>query len=171
MAKKSKKIEKETRRLIEAVGDLVKKKGDHYKFKSKKKKDIKKVKTYCVHWIIRKGKENPTLKLDPNRPGYWRCTICGASFPIKPAPVDEYDKTWNQALEFVNQLQFWSVKLGGDSEDTKMFLRLKKDLPRMRKVSKQIVKRINQREAYEKNREKSDSMSQFDAYSGFNYHN
>ena len=171
MAKKSKKVEKETRRLIEAVGDLVKKKGDRYKFKSKKKKDIKKVKQYCVHWIIRKGKETPTVVVDPERPGYWKCTVCGASFPIKPASLDSYQDCFENALSYINQLQFWGVKLGGDAEDTKMFLRLKKDLPRARKVSKEIVKRINQREAYEKNREKSDSMSQFDAYNGFNYRN
>lgn len=171
MAKKSKKIEKETRQLIEAVSDLIKKKGDGYKFKSKKKKEVKKVKTHCVHWIMRKGKETPVLQLDPARPGYWKCRLCGASMPIKPAQQEQYDHAYDQALEYVNQLMFWSVKLGGDAEDTKMFLRLKKDLPRMKKVSRQIVKRINQREAYEKNREKSDSMSQFDAYSGFNYHN
>ena len=168
MAKKSK-VEKETRRLIEACSDLVKKKGDRYKFKSKKKKDRKRVKQYCVHWVIRKGREEPTVKQDPERPGYWKCNICGASFPIKPAATETYQSTFQSTLEYVNQLQFWAVKLGGDAEDTKMFLRLKKDLPRLQKVSKQIVKGVNQREAWEKNKEKTDAMSQFDAYNGFNY--
>ena len=75
MAKKSKKVEKETRRLMEGIADLVKKKGDRYKFKSKNKKVIKKVKRTCVHWIYRKGKEVPTVIQDPERPGYWKCTI------------------------------------------------------------------------------------------------
>lgn len=169
MAKKSKKVEKETRRLIEAVGDLVKKKGDRYKFKSKNKKVIKKVKKKCVHWIIRKGKEVPTVIHDPENPNNWKCTICGASFPIKPAAMNTYFETSNNMLEFVNQMQFWSVKLGGDADDTKMFLRMKEDIPRFTKVSRQILKRVNQREAWEKNRERSDIMSQFDAYNSFNY--
>ena len=169
MAKKSKKVEKETRKLMESIADLVKKKGDRYKFKSKNKKLVKKVKRTCVHWIIRKGKEVPTVVQDPTRAGYWKCTICGASFPIKPEEDKKYKETSEQMLEFVNQMQFWSVKLGGDADDTKMFSRLKESIPRFEKVSKQILKRVNQREAYEKNREHSDVMSQFDAYSGFNY--
>lgn len=166
---KSKKVEKETRRLMESVADLVKKKGDRYKFKSKNKKAIKKVKRSCVHWIIRKGKEVPTVIHDPEHPGNWKCTICGASFPIKPADLDVYYTCCDQMLSFVNQMQFWSVKLGGDAEDTKMFIRMKESVPRFAKVSKQILKRVNQRETWEKNRERSDVMSQFDAYSGFSY--
>lgn len=168
-AKKSKKVEKETRRLMETVADLVKKKGDRYKFKSKNKKVVKKVKRTCVHWIIRKGKEVPTVIHDPEHPGNWKCTICGASFPIRPADLNVYFNTTDNMMAFVNQMQFWSVKLGGDAEDTRMFIRLKENLPRFAKVSKQILKRVNQREAWEKNRERSDVMSQFDAYSGFNY--
>lgn len=172
MAKKSK-IEKETRRLIEGISDLVKKKGDRYKFKSKKKKLIKKVKRTCVHWAIRKGKEVPTVVRDPEHPGNWKCAICGASFPIKPLQGENgenaYDKMTSQMLAAVNQIQFYSVKLGGDADDTKMFLQLKKMLPRYAKVSKQILKRINKREEFENNRKKSDAMSQFDMYSGFNY--
>lgn len=166
---KSKKVEKETRRLMESVGDLVKKKSDRYKFKSKNKKAIKKVKRTCVHWIIRKGKEVPTVIHDPEHPGNWKCTVCGASFPIKPSDLDTYHASCDQMLAFVNQMQFWSVKLGGDAEDTKMFIRMKESIPRFAKVSKQILKRVNQRETWEKNRERSDVMSQFDAYSGFNY--
>lgn len=170
MAKgKSKKVEKETRRLMESVADLVKKKGDRYKFKSKNKKTIKKVKRSCVHWIIRKGKEVPTVIHDPDHPGNWRCTICGASFPIKPEELTVYHNTCDQMLAYVNQMQFWSVKLGGDAEDTKMFIRMKESIPRFAKVSKQILKRVNQRETWEKNRERSDVMAQFDAYSGFSY--
>lgn len=169
MAKKSKKVEKETRRLMEGIADLVKKKGDRYKFKSKNKKVVKKVKRTCVHWIIRKGKEVPTVVQDVDNPGNWKCTICGASFPIKPVSYEDYIRTSDHMLEIVNQMQFWSVKLGGDAEDTKMFLRLKESIPRFGKVSKQILKRVNQREAWEKNRERTDVMSQFNAYNGFNY--
>lgn len=171
MAKKSKKVEKETRRLMEGISDLVKKKGDRYRFKTKKKKVIKKVQRTCVHWIIKKGKEIPTVIHDPDRPGYWKCTLCGASWPVKPGELKDYQATISGALEMVNQMQFWSVKLGGDADDTKMFLRLKEALPRMEKVSKHILKLVNKRDAYENNRKNSDALAQFDAYSGFNYRN
>lgn len=173
MAKKSKKVEKETRRLMEGISDLIKKRGDKYKFKSKNKKVVKKVKRTCPHWIIRKGKEQPTVVHDSNNPTQWKCLICGATFPIKPLEGDDkrngYEIEVNRMLGLVNQMQFWSVKLGGDAEDTKMFIRLKENLPRFAKVSKQILKRVNQREEYENNRAKGDVMAQFDAYSGFGY--
>lgn len=169
MAKQSKKVEKETRRLIEGITDLVKKKGDKYKFKSKNKKIVKKVKKTCVHWIIRKGKPQPTLVHDPDVPGNWKCTICGASFPIRPLDNDEYSEIISRATALVNQMQFWSVKLGGDASDTKMFIRLKENLPRLEKVSKQIIKRLNKREFLENNKNKSDVMAQFSVYDGFNY--
>lgn len=173
MAKKSKRIEKETRRLMESISDMVKKKGgDRYKFKSKSKKVVKKVKRTCVHWIMRKGKEVPTVVHAEN--GMWKCAICGATFPIRPLEsVDGktgYEIEANKMLGLVNQMQFLSVKLGGDADDTKMFIKLKELLPRYAKVSKQILKRVNKREEYENNRKRSDVMSQFDAYSGFNYH-
>lgn len=173
MAKKSKKVEKETRRLIEGITDLVKKKGDRYKFKTKNKKAIKKIRKQCPHWIMRKGKEQPTTIVDPNNSNNWKCAICGTSFPIRPAKVDDDFNAYNDAaermLQLVNQIQFWAVKLGGDADDTKMFLRLRSDLPRFEKVAKQIIKQVNKREAWEKNRENTDAMSQFNAYAGFNY--
>ena len=171
MAKKCK-VEKETRKLISAVSELVKKKNDRYKFKTKKKKVIKQVKRTCVHWIHRKGKEVPTV-VQSDRPGYWKCAICGAEFPIKPLESIDgkngYQIETERMLEIVNQMQFWGVKLGGDAEDTKMFLALRKMLPRFSKVSKQILKRVNKREEYENRNKSSDVMSQFDAYSGFGY--
>lgn len=170
MAKKGKKVEKETRRLIESVSDLVKKKDGGYKFKTKNKKIRKRVRKTCTHWVIRKGgKELPAVIQDPNNPNNWKCGICGASFPIKPPENSNYSAMTHEMLEYINQLQFWSVKLGGDKEDTKMFIRLRSDLPRLEKVAKQIVKQVNKRETWEKNRERSDAMTQFDMYSGFNY--
>lgn len=171
MAKEYKKIEKETRRLIEAVSDIVKRKGDKYKFKTKSKKAVKKIKKSCVHHIIRKGKVCPTV----DRVGdQWQCRICGAKFPIKPMEYgpdgsNPYAIQAMDMLGLVNQMQFYAVKLGGDSEDTKMFLKLKELLPRFAKVSKQILKMVNKRDQYEKDKKKSDTMSQFDFYSGYNY--
>lgn len=167
MAKKVK-VEKETRRLMEGIADLVKKKGDRYKFKTKSKKTIRKIRKTCPHWIVRKGKPEPTVVRDTD-PSYWRCTICNTRFPVNPGTPESYQEGVNRALEMVNQMQFWSVHLGGDADDTKMFLRLKQDLPRFAKVSKHILKQVNKRAAWENNRKNSDILSQFDAYSGFNY--
>lgn len=168
---KSKKIEKETRKLIESISEMVKKKDGRYKFKTKNKKAVKKIKKTCVHWIIRKGKEVPTVVSDGN--GKWRCALCGATFPIKPLDTlngkSAYEAEAEHMLELVNQIQFWSVKLGGDADDTKMFIKLKELLPRYAKVSAQIIKRVNKREEYENNKHRADVMSQFDSWSGFNY--
>ncbi len=169
MAKKSKKVEKETRKLMESIGDLVKKKSDRYKFKTKSKKQIKRVKKTCPHWIYRKGKECPTVVRDNEHPDMWRCTICGALFPVAPQTLEEYMAQTEAMLASVNQMQFWGVKLGGDAEDTKMFLKLREYLPRFEKVSKHILKAVNRRQAWEENRERGDMMSQFDAFTGFGF--
>lgn len=169
MAKKSKNVEKETRRLMDAIGDLIKKKNNgEYKIKAKGK-ELKNVERSCPHWIFRKGKEVPMVKDDPAIPGNWKCKICKASFPIKPAKNEDYEDGVNLMLGFVNQMQFWSVKLGGNADDTKMFLQLRKALPKFAKTSKHILKAIDKRQKYENNKKKSDTLSQFDNYSGFGY--
>lgn len=167
---KSKKVEKETRKLIESVSDMVKKKGTGYKFKTKNKKTVKRIKKTCVHWIYRKGKEVPTLAPHPTKSGWWQCTVCQAGFPIKPLTAEQYEEAVNHTLALVNQIQFYAVKLGGDADDTRMFLRMKKDLPDFIKVSKRVSKKINQKEKFERNRANGTSMSQFDMYNGFGYH-
>ena len=87
MAKKSKLVEKETRRLMESISDMVKKRDGRYQFKKKhKKKQIRRLRMTCVHWIYRKGREIPTVITDPNDHDKWRCTICGATFPVRPMP-------------------------------------------------------------------------------------
>lgn len=166
---KQKKVEKETRKVIEAISDLIKRKGDHYKFKSGKKKTIKKMRKSCVHWIVRKGKVIPAVMHDPNMPGYWRCTVCQASFPVRPVEPEEYVETTKALLSHINQLQFWSVKMGGDADDTKLFIQMKNLLPRYLKVQKNILKNINKRQEWEDRKTKSDGFGQFDSYSGFNY--
>lgn len=165
---KSKKIEKETRQLIESISEVIKKKGDRYKFKGNKKK-FKKMKKSCVHWIIRKGKAHPLTTSSNEFPGKWQCRLCGHRFPIAPLSKEEYDNRIDQFMEIVDQIQFWSVRLGGDSDDTKLLIRLKRDIPDFRTIEKEIIKQMNKREQWEKNRSKSDIMAQFDAYSGFSY--
>ena len=166
--KKSKKVEKETRRLIEGITDLVKKKGDGYKFKSGKKKQIKKVKKTCVHWLIRKGKEVPGVTQDAN-PANWKCGVCDVTFPIRPATPDEYKDNANMMLAYVNQLQFWSVNMGGDASDTKLFLQLRALIPRYLKVQKNILKAVNKRQEWEDRRTQTDSLTQFNSYAAFSY--
>lgn len=168
MAKKCK-VEKETRKLMEAVNDLVKRKGDRFKFKSKNKKLIKKVKRDCVHWIYRKGKECPTVTHDPENQNNWKCLICGASFPIVPMTKDNYKQNINDTKAMVDQLLFYSVKLGGDADDTKMFIQLRRNLDACEKASKAIVKHLNKRDQMERNRQNTDAGNSFNYYSGYNY--
>ena len=169
MAKKSKKIEKETRRLMEGITDLIKKKGDRYKFKVKSKKAIKKVRKTCPHWIFRKGKEHPTVKVDAEHPNSWKCEICGAVFPIAPLPVEEYSNEASNMLQLINQAQFYAIKFGGDADDTKMFLRLRSDLERFKKVSKNRIKALEKRRRMNSEANKKEVLEQFSNYSSFNY--
>jgi len=168
MAKKSK-VEKETRRLMEGMADLVKRKGNRYKFKTGKKKQIRKIKRKCVCWIIRKGEKCPTVQTDTANPMNWKCTICGSSFPKRPATMEEYFKDINGFISYIDQAKFFSVMMGGNAEDTKLFLRMKSDSIRFRKVLKNVIKNINKRQKWEDRKEKSDSLDQFDSYAGFNY--
>lgn len=213
--KKSKKIEKETRLLIESISDVLKKKGDRYKFKTGKKKVVRKMKRSCPHWIIRKGKEDPTLQnitktvlvlddglLDKETRAaiqdlldsgvitnqstvdtltrlltkgsisvpYWQCRICGAEFPINPGTKEEREAVIQHFTSLINQIQFWSVKLGGDSNDTRLLLKLKELVPMFAKLQRQVIKQVDKREKYEKNKSKSDLNSQFDGYTTYTYH-
>ena len=70
-------------------------------------------------------------------------------------------------------MQFWSVKLGGDADDTKMFINLKKNYsldPKKRYLPSDSQKHVNKagetRVGKRIVKNKSDVMSQFDAYSG-----
>ena len=169
--KKGRKLEKETRRLVEGIADLTKKTKDgKIKFKTKKKKVIKRIKTTCVHWTISKGKEVPAVTQDETNPNQWRCVICDATFNIRPFDkVDKHHELVDRLLRDVNQFQFWGAKMGGDAEDTKMFLKLKTLLPRYRKVQRNIFKQVNKRQQFDENRNNTDSLAQFDSYTGFNY--
>ena len=174
MAKKRMKVEKETRRLIEGISDLIKRKREQFKFKTKKKKVIKRVKLTCVHWTLYKGKEHPAVKSDINDPSKWRCGICGKSFPKNPssndpAKKDEYRTTANKLLEFVNQSQFFAVFMGGDKDDTKLFLQLKSAIPRYIKVHRRIMKQL-EKHKLDNNKSKSNVMNQFDSWdTGYSY--
>lgn len=167
--KKNKKIEKETRKVIEAISDLVKKKNGSYKFKAGKRKQIKSIKKTCMHWLIRGGKEVPSVKMDPENPANFKCELCGKSFPIKPLSFEEYDVIADQFEAIVNQAAFYSVRLGGSAEDTKMLLNLKKVTPRFKKIIRNEMKVVNKRQEYEDRKSNSDSISQFGNYASYSY--
>ena len=149
MAKKNKKIDKETRKLIEAVSDMCKRNDDgSIKIKGKKK-EVKKIRQCCPHWIIRKGKEYSTVTENPERNGELKCRICGTTFPMKPLDDNEYDQICKDFLQIVNQAFFYSVKMGGDSSDTKVFETCKRMIPRFNKIVKNEMKTLRKREIYE----------------------
>ena len=167
--KKIKNMDKDTRRHLEATSDMLKKKGERFKFKSGKgnKKTVKKLRKLCMHWMIRKGKPIPTVQDDGH--GNWECYLCHAKFPILPKTEEEYDQIITQALEAVNQVVFLAVHLGGDSEDIKSFLRLKEDLPKFRKIAREVIKQSNKRQQFEANSEDDTIMNQFSQYGGIQY--
>lgn len=168
--KKIKNMDKELRRHLEATSDMIKKKGNKFKFKNGKgsKKVVKKLRKLCIHWIIRKGKAVPTVDSDGH--GNWKCYLCGHTFPILPKTEEEYDQIITNALEAVDQLVFLATHLGGDADDMKTFLHLKEDLPKLKKIAKEVVKQSNKREQFERNADDENAMSQFSSYSnGLNY--
>ena len=174
MAKKSKKIEKETLRLIEGMSDFVKKKRDGtYKLRTKKKKQVRTIKRNCVHWTIQKGKEIPTVTMDNANPGHWKCKICGAIFYIRPdkGKMDNVIDDFNidEVIKEVNQAQFFGVKMGGNADDTRLFLKLKALLPKFKKARRNLLKQVNKRQEFEDRKTHTDTLSMFDSYSGFNY--
>jgi len=171
MAKKNKKIEKETRRLIEAISDVVRRKDGKYKFKGLNKKEIRTLKRDCPHWIIRKGTAVPTVVESQQSPGFWTCELCGASFKVRPFDdLRQYQAACKQFLSVVDQVFFYSVRMGGDADDTRMFLMLKKLVPRFGKVAKNAMKQLKKKEEYEKrNRNAQGDGGQFGHISSYNY--
>lgn len=169
MSKKKIKIDKETRKIIEAVSDRIKRKDGVYKIKTKNKKIRKQILRVCTHWVSTKNGEHPAVVRDPDDSSYWICTICGAKFPVPPLEVEKYEEAVDTLMSYVNQMQLYSVKMGGDEEDTKILQNLKRDLPKFKKLSKNIVKHINEREKFEKNKNNSDATSQFNAYGSWSF--
>lgn len=170
--KKSKRIEKETRKVIEAYSDIIKLKKDKYKFKAGKKKEINRMKKSCLHWIIRKGEERPATEPDSNNPHNWKCGICNKSFPIKPKSFEEYLEVASAFEADVNQLAFYAVKMGATPEDIKILLNFKKSIPEFIKMSRNLTKALNKRQEYEDRKRNSDlGSSQFSDYGSFSYNN
>ena len=141
--KKRIKMEKETKRLVEGISHLVKKStdGNRFKFKKHSKRDLKKLKKICPHWIIRNGEEHSALRIDRrDPPNVRRCGICGARFQIYPKTKNQYQHDFDIVLSDINQIEYYLVKLGGSAPDIKLITRLKEDIPRMLKVTQNIAR-------------------------------
>jgi transcription elongation factor Elf1 len=169
MAKK-RRVEKSTRRFIERIADLIKEKGGKYKFRTKKKKQIKQIKKTCVHWTLtKKGQIEPVLVTDPDNPANWKCKICGAVFPVVPTTQEEVDAHFDWFMSYINQVQFYGVGMGGDKEDTNLLLQTKNLIPRVRKIGRNIIKQMEKKKEWEDRRSKTNKSSQFDGFGGFSY--
>ena len=60
--------------------------------------------------------------------------------------------------------------MGGDKDDTKLFVQLKQLLmAHYVKAQKAIVKNINKRQRWDERNTKTDGLTQFDSYAGFDY--
>lgn len=179
--KQIKRLDKKVRQLLESTGEMVKLKGDvnkEYRFKSKNKKQLKKIRKTCTHWIIRKGDLVPTVKRDEQNPDYWICTLCGERFQTAPYEIkkdaagnvidDPYKRLTNEFTGLVNNTIFIAIKAGGDAEDTKLMLELREKAKEFKKVGKELSKLISKVKDTDR-RSKMDTMSNFDMYGSYNY--
>jgi hypothetical protein len=164
--RKKVKIEKETRRVLEGIAELIKKKGETYKFKTKKKKEVKRIKRTCVHWTRFKGKYIPTLFNPGDNQNIWECRICGHRFPVVPDAEKGEKAAWD-FLGIVDQAQFLAVGHGGNSDDTKLFMQLKQGIPRFIKAQKSLIKFVTKRKRFE-DRFQDEGINPLEMY-GFKY--
>lgn len=173
MAKKKSKIDKETRRFIEKVSDLIKKRRDDKYVLKGRKKEIREIKKTCLHWEIRKrNKDIPAVRPHPTKEGYWECRICREVFPVGPLdPGDEeqgipheVDLICDKFLGMVNHIVLLAVRMGGDSDDIAKFIKVKRLVPDVAKMSKNICKKLNKRQKYEDNRRNNSAGGRFDSW-------
>jgi hypothetical protein len=169
MAKKVK-IAKGTLSVIEATSDALKPRKDgSYKIKFKKKKDRRKLKENCIHWV-KKKKIIPPVTSSDAKPGYWKCLVCGELIPIKPND-EQTNANINQAFrEQLNQIMLYSVKLGGDDDSTKLLLTMRKGLIKFEKLQKNVLKAMRKREAAQ-SKAKTNGADSFNVYQSYNYRN
>lgn len=111
----------------------------------------------CAHWSTRKNnKLSPSVSKDDNEQNNWRCNFCGASFPIRPVDLEKRIQTYNDFLEQLNQLQFYSVKLGDDiGQHKELFSTLKKFLPQYLELQGAVINAVNKRMLYQEKLERS----------------
>jgi len=167
--KKSKRIDKKTRDLIDSISDLIRRKNkdNEYRFKGVKKKQLKSIKQTCPHWIARKGRYDPAVYTIDN--DFFACRICGKKFPINPLTKDEYETASEAFLAMVNQVFLYSVQLGGDSADSETLIKLKRLVPRFAKIANNVAKALDKRKEEEKRKSQAQSNSQFSNYSSYSY--
>ena len=178
MAKSDKKkFEKDTRLLLERISDMVKpSKNGKFKFRKSSRKIVKNIKRNCCHWLLVKGKAETTVQACPDRPGYWKCGICKAEFPMAPfvkrkEPGEKdytpgYTEVFDDALGAVNQILLWETGLGGNKDDLRTMLELKRYLPKMLKIAKHVPKIIEKRTQKDN---RNTGANVFDMYNGWNY--
>lgn len=122
-----------------------------------------------MHWVIKNGKLKPAVQEDPTHPGMFRCRICGKLFPIAPMVKEELDEACSTFETIVNHAAFYSVLFGGNAEDTKVFINLKKMVPRFAKIAKQEGKALQKRKEFIESRRSLNTEGQFDSFNVINY--
>ena len=165
--KKTNRIEKETRKLIETTSDLIRERPDgSFKIKGRKKKEVKNIKLLCPHWIIKKRKERATV-IDADEPGVFQCRLCNAKFWRNPLDNKNIDDICDYASALVHQIGFYMILTGCDTEDAQIITKLKRTLPRFRKMAKNVSRQITRRNDIHKNRGRD--TDNFTGHSLFKY--
>lgn len=171
---KRKKYDRETWDLMESVTMMIRPgKDDNGNYRLKKgfkKKDVKRIRRQCPHWVLdKKGRPVTAVKLlrdrNGNPTGEVQCRVCRAIFPLIPSSdPDEYVDAVEKTEELVNQIEYWDVYAGGSKENMKMFLALRQYLPRFVKVAGRVAK------AY-KNKDKMSATTEAAKHgAGFGFH-
>ena len=108
--------------------------------------DKEEVLCQCRHWETRKKKLLPCVIADKEIPENWKCEFCDASFSIRPVPPLERGKAATALLNQINQVQFWGVKIGDESEIHKETLStLRKLIPEFIKIQKEIYEIVDRK--------------------------
>ena len=168
--KNAKKVERETRRLIESISELGKYKNNDFKFNKKvKKKTVNAAKRNCLHYYSKNGRIIPTMTQAGSAPGFRKCRICGAQFKITPPSEENIDIMNATFLSEVDRVAFSAVACGGNKDDLKVCLAIKAALYKFNKIDRNVSKIMRKRSEFQTKREKSPIDDNFHSYAGYDY--
>ena len=148
MSKKIK-LDKKTARLLATMGDLLKDTGEYELRYKGKKKDKKRVKKGCVHAYTKSGQIRSLITNSTLNPGDKVCRFCDAEFPLIPMKEEEYAAITKQYNRMINQLIYWIVSFGGDSDSLQTLLQVRNQMPKVVKTQMNILKAIMKRKEIE----------------------
>lgn len=173
---KRKKYDRETWDLMESVTMMIRPgkddEGNYRLKKGFKKKDVKRIRRQCPHWVLdKKGRPVTAVKLlrdDEGIPtGKVQCRVCKAVFPLVPSSDPKtYVASVSRVEALINQVEYWDVYAGGSKDNMKMFLALRQYLPRFVKVAGRVAKAYKNKDKLSATTEAAKHGSGFKFFTG-----